>query len=187
MAYLKWFLLLFIGIPFELFAKLLSPILAFFVNEEGWLPQWLWWFQTPDNTCDGDAGHLKRWPRNGTFWTWMRRCAWLFRNSAYGFNFYVLGVHYEDGDEWWFEGDPTVGDKSGISGLCKWYLKRGGKLIGWQIYYVYHYQIFGVWKCVRIGAGWKLWGNTLADIASDPYCPHWAYLNPFKGSGREED
>lgn len=69
-----------------------------------------------------------------------------------------------------------------MSGLCKWYMERDGKLICWQIYYVYHYQIFGHWKCVRIGAGWKMWG----DVASDPYCPHWIYFNPFKGSGREE-
>lgn len=47
MSYFKWFLFLLIGVPFELFAKLLSPILACFVGEDGWLPKWLWMFQTP--------------------------------------------------------------------------------------------------------------------------------------------
>lgn len=75
---------------------------------------------------------------------------------------------------------------SGISGLCKWYLERDGKLIGWQIYYVHHYKIFGHWKCIRAGAGWKIWGDTQAEIETDPYCPHWAYFNPFKGSGLEK-
>lgn len=112
----------------------------------------------------------------------MRRCAWLFRNSAYGVNRYVLGVHYQDSDAYWIVGDPTVGDTSGVSGLCKWYLEREGRLIGWQIYYVKHYRFFGCWKCVRVGAGWKLWG----DIAADPWCPHWVYFNPVKGSGLEE-
>lgn len=182
MAYFKWALLLLIGVPFELFAKFLSPVLACFVDDRGWLPRCLWWFQTPDNSCDGDRGHKERWPRDGVFWTWMRRCAWLFRNSAYGFNRYILGIHYQDGDAYWIVGDPTVGDTSGVSGLCKWYLEREGKLIGWQIYYVKHYRIFGRWKCVRIGAGWKLWG----DIVADPWCPHWIYFNPVKGSGLEE-
>ena len=117
MAYLKWFLYLLIGVPFELFAKLLSSLLAYFVQDDGWLPKWLWMFQTPDNTCDGDRGHKERWPRDGVFWTWMRRCAWLFRNSAYGFNYYVLGVHYRTGDLAWHEGNPEIGDKSGVSGL----------------------------------------------------------------------
>ena len=124
MVYAKWFLLLFVSIPFELCARLISPILAFFVKGDGWLLDWLWPFQTPDNSCDGDAGHRERWPKDGTFWTWMRRCAWLFRNSAYGFNCYVTGVRYEEGDLHGHEGDPFVGDTSGISGLCRWYLER---------------------------------------------------------------
>ena len=52
MMYLKWFLFLLVGVPFELLAKLLSPILASFVGDDGWLPDWLYWFQTPDNSCD---------------------------------------------------------------------------------------------------------------------------------------
>jgi hypothetical protein len=181
MAYVKWFFLLIIGIPFELFAKVLSPVLACFVQANGWLPDWLWMFQTPDNTCDGDAGHRERWPRDGVIWIWLRRTAWLFRNSAYGFNFYVLGVKYLPTDAVTIEGDPGVGDTSGISGLCKWRLERDGKLYAWQIYYVRHYRIFGRWKCVRFGAGWKLWG----DIVADPQCPHWLYFHPIKGSGLE--
>lgn len=35
MAYFKWFLFLLIGVPFELFAKLLSPVLACFVQDDG--------------------------------------------------------------------------------------------------------------------------------------------------------
>lgn len=112
----------------------------------------------------------------------MRRCAWLFRNSAYGFNYFILGVHYEAGDLHWHEGNPEVGDLTGISGLCKWYMERNGKLICFQVYYVKHYQIFGHWKCIRAGAGWKMWG----EVESDPYCPHWVYFNPFKGSGLEK-
>lgn len=115
MAYFKWFLFLLIGVPFELSAKLLSPVLA------------------------------------------------------------------------WHEGNPEIGDKSGVSGLCRWFMERDGKLICWQVYYVKHYRIFGHWKCVRFGAGWKIWGDSQAEIEADPYCPHWLYFHPMKGSGLEED
>jgi len=32
----------------------LAPIVVLFASKEGWLPKWLWWFQTPDNPVDGD-------------------------------------------------------------------------------------------------------------------------------------
>lgn len=179
MVYLKWFLFLLIGVPFELFAKLISPILAFFVQENGWLPDWLYWFQTPDNSCDGDAGHRKRWPRDGVFWTWARRAAWLFRNSAYGFNYFILGIHYQPGDLHWHEGNPEVGDLTGISGLCKWFMERDGKLICFQFYYVRHYRIFGHWKCVRAGMGWKMWGGR----GKRPLLPALGLLQPLQGVG----
>lgn len=71
---------------------------------------------------------------------------------------------------------------TGISGLCRWYMERNGELICFQVYYVRHYKLFGHWKCIRAGVGWKMWG----DVVSDPYCPHWVYFNPVKGSGLEE-
>lgn len=183
MMYAFWALKILPALVVELVGKIGAPVLALFVDEDGWLPRFLWWFQTPDNSCDGDAAHMERWPRDGWGWTWLRRTAWLFRNSAYGFNYYVLGVHYQPGDLTWHEGDPSVGDTSGISGLCRWYLERDGELIGFQIYYVKHYRIFGTWKCVRFGMGWKLWG----DIEGDPDCPHWLYFHPMKGSGLAGD
>lgn len=57
MVYLKWLAYLLISVPFELFAKLISPILAFFVKD--------------DRMASGlalalpDSGQLVRW-RRGT-------------------------------------------------------------------------------------------------------------------------
>lgn len=181
MVYLKWILFLLIGVPFELFAKVLSPVLACFVGEDGYLPQWLYWFQTPDNSCDGDKGHRERWPKDGVFWTWLRRTAWLFRNSAYGFNIVAIGFKWQAGDVKTVDGDPAVGDRSGVSGLCKWRIVRDGKAVAFQIYYVKHYRIFGTWKCVRAGAGYKIWGDQTGQV----FGQHWLYFHPFKGSGRQ--
>lgn len=183
MVYAKWAAFVPLSFLVEIVGKLGSPVLAFFCDESGWLPSWLSWFQTPDNPCDGDAGHLERWPRNGLFWTWVRRTAWLFRNTAYGFNIDVIGFKHQEGDVKEVIGDPSVGDVSGVSGLCKWYVRRQGELVAFQIYYVKHYQIFGVWKCVRAGIGWKVWGSPGPGRV---YGQHWIYFHPLKGSGLEE-
>ncbi len=99
------------------------------------LPKWLWWFQTPDNPIDGDAGHLARWGDSMEPWPrYVRRVAWLWRNCGYGFNINVIGFHHQDGDVKEVIGDPTVGDNSGVSGVCRWRVYRGGKLVCFQYY-----------------------------------------------------
>lgn len=40
----------------EVIAVPAAFVLPFFANKEGWLPRWLWWFQTPDNSLNGDQG-----------------------------------------------------------------------------------------------------------------------------------
>lgn len=179
MVYIVWFLKIIPSVVVETFAKIISPILPFFCDKDGWLPSWLSWFQTPDNSCDGDRGHLARWPKNGVFWTWLRRTAWLFRNSAYGFNL-KLGFKYKDGDVRIDNGNTDVGDKSGISGVAHYRVYRDNKLVSFQEYIVYHYKIFGIWRCVRIGLGYKIWSEPTSKV----YGQHWVYFNPFKGSGR---
>lgn len=57
MLYLKWAAFLLPSFLMEIVGKVGAPILAFFVCSDGW------------------------------FWTWARRTAWLFRNTAYGFRF----------------------------------------------------------------------------------------------------
>ena len=178
MIYLKWAASLLPSFVMEIVGKIGSPVLAFFVDENGWLPSWLWWFQTPDNSCDGDEGHRARWPKDSAFWTWLRRTAWLLRNTAYGFHMSVLGIDVRESDYIAIFGDPNVGDQSGVSGWCRWNVLRGTKMIAWQFYWVWHYRVFGVWKCVRLGVGWKCWNEK-------PFtAQHWLYFHPMKGSGR---
>jgi hypothetical protein len=71
----------------------LAPLLALFWNtQDGWLDnatkkgpgprlyKWLSWFQTPDNSLDGDAGFQQNFPPS-----WWSKVHWLWRNPFYGF------------------------------------------------------------------------------------------------------
>ena len=57
MAFIKWILLIPLSFAMMLVGWSLAPILPLFADETGYLPRWLWWFQTPDNPIDGDRGH----------------------------------------------------------------------------------------------------------------------------------
>ena len=69
MCFLWWASLLIPSLVMSIVGRLLAPVLPIFCDEQGWLPSWLSWFQTPDNSCDGDAGHKERWPRDGFFFS----------------------------------------------------------------------------------------------------------------------
>ena len=173
--YLKWLLFLPASLAFDIFGRLLAPIVVLFADDEGWLPSWLWWWQTPANPIDGDAGHLARWGTStAPLATYVRRVAWLWRNCGCGFSVNVLGFHRQDG---------ATKQVFGVAGVCRWTVYRDGKAVAFQYYRVRHYRIFGVWKCVRIGAGWKVWGEPGAGSVFGQY---WAYFHPFKASGRQE-
>lgn len=178
MAYLVWLLKLIPSVSIELLAKAASPILALFCGADGWLPPWLSWFSTPDNSCDGDETHRSKWRGSDPLHSWMRRTAWLFRNSAYGFNLWI-GFHSKNGDIRILRGNPNVGDRTGVSGSVHYKVLRNGRLVAFQHYCVKHYRIFGAWRCVRFGIGYKIW----SDPSSKMYGQYWIYFNPFKGSG----
>lgn len=172
----KWAVRIPLDLLMAIVGRLVAPVLPFFVQENGYLPRWLWWFQTPDNTCDGDAGHLERWPRSGGIWTYLRRLAWFLRNVAYGFGIDVLGVEVLPTDSWIIEGDESAGDQSGISGTCYRRVYRGSKLVAFHLYYVKHYRLLGRPCCVRVSLGWKLFSSYEAGRKH-----HTCYANPIKG------
>lgn len=89
---IKWLLLIFPSLFIAVFARLLCPILPLFASEDGWLPSWLWWFQTPFDSLDGDSGSWERNPGTDAWSTYVRRVCWLWRNSGYGFDMRVCGV-----------------------------------------------------------------------------------------------
>ena len=85
-----------------LVAIILAPVLPVLAsNQEGWLdnhakwgvgprlPTWLSWFQTPDNSLDGDATFERL---NGiSYWS---KVKWLWRNPCYAFAIRYLTPEY---------------------------------------------------------------------------------------------
>ena len=97
MMYLKWALMVPVSLLLTVISFPLALVLPFFAKN-GWLPKWLWWFQTPDNSLYGDDG----WKTEHWVWryklpailaTYVGMVGWLWRNPAYGF-----GVVYMTGD-----------------------------------------------------------------------------------------
>ena len=150
----RWAGLAFAGTVFTVLAVLITPILPFLVRDNGYLPDWLSWFQTPDNPAFGDRqfhGTQMSWTRSKYLWT----VFWLWRNPAYGFDFTVLGMPVLPGfvvKRW---GDDMTSNSPLHNG---WVFRR--LIIGcesyWQFYLVHAWTET---KCLRINLGWKLWGD----------------------------
>ena len=174
MIFLKWLALMPASFFMSVVGRLFAPVLPLFADKDGWLPKWLWWFQTPDNPIDGDAGHRERWPSNTAFGTYTRRVAWLLRNVCYGFDSTVTGVKQMPGDVLIEKGNTQASDTNGISGSCWRELRRDGKLIAFHWYYILHYEWLGHTPCVRISLGWKLWNPAVTDKQ------YTNYFNPVK-------
>lgn len=135
----------------------LAPVAVVFVTDEGRLPRWLHWLDTPDNPLSAQV--IDRWfPAHDTpLKRWINNVSWLYRNSMYGFSEDVLGFTIEEGFSYQCIGDENVGNKPLHEGLVRRYLTSGGKTY-WQWYYVKLWSIFGHTFCLRANFGWKLWG-----------------------------
>lgn len=135
---------------------LLAPIVVLFATKEGWLPSWLNWFQTPDNSLDGDGGWRSEhflWLR----WVYARRVLWLWRNPTYGFDVSVLGykVPYAMMPE--IIGDNLVSNIPLHEGKVLRLYKECDKVSCFQFYLIKTYNFFGL-RCIRLHFGWKIWG-----------------------------
>ena len=138
MAYLRWLLLLPVMIAVTILTFPMAFVLPFFAQyREGWhdngniygygfyLPTWLNWFQTPDNSLDGDEGwQTLHWQWRFKFppkiATWIGRFGWLLRNPGQGY-----GVHYLVGDPitGTYTGNLAVNDSPGVEGQCFIYVQ----------------------------------------------------------------
>jgi len=165
MIYIKWALMAPLMIVLTVLTYPLAFILPLFAQEReglldngtktgmGWyLPSWLNWFQTPDNSLDGDYG----WRTEHWQWrfklptrlaTYVGRLGWLIRNPGYG-----VGVVFMTGDPILaaFSGNQAVNDSPGVEGYC---LVHSQGLFQW------------VWvkrisegKCVYCNFGWSIKG-----------------------------
>lgn len=167
------------GVIFSLLSVLLAPLLPLFASNDGWLPRWLLWFQTPDNSLDGDNGWKhEHWqwryylPYNVTIY--VGQVGWLWRNRAYGFDKTVLGAKVHPQYTIEIIGDPKVSNRPLIEGIVKRILKNSDGSVYWQIYYV---KKWSKTRCIRLNIGWKLWGNP----KPNDRCQFVVSFNPFIG------
>lgn len=143
---MSWFILAPFSLLFTLFAMIAAPVLPLFANANGWLPRWLWWFQTPDNSLDGDGGwkheHWQwRYKLPGQIATYIGRVGWLWRNPAYGLD---DALSIPRGDVLILWGSKLIAGEWEPYG---WYILI--TTTGWQLYWT--------WTWGRINLGWKLW------------------------------
>lgn len=154
-----WFLLLPAWLGFNLLAYFVAPVLPLFAKEsfgacdnnnamrtEPRLPDWLSWFQTPDNSLNGDGTFERLNPP--CYWS---RVTWLWRNPAYGFERSILAANVSAfrPDDIKVRGDVTIHDKEGGKvGFC---FVRIGPF--WNLVWIK--RIYGV-RCLYCNFGWNL-------------------------------
>lgn len=151
MIYITYTLLALISLPITLIALVLAPVLPLFASKEGWLPKALWWFQTPDNSLDGDSGwkdeHWQfRYKLPSSLSIYVGRVGWLLRNPAYAF-----GVKYIDGrvaPE--YKGDASIGDNQTA--------KEGWLFVKCEGLFQFTYvkRIGNSNKCLYVNLGWNI-------------------------------
>ena len=152
-----WFLLLPAWLGFNLLALVLAPVLPLFATEsfgacdnnnstrtEPRLPPWLSWFQTPDNSLNGDGTFERLNPP--CYWSQVK---WLWRNPAYGFERSVLAARIRPGDGLCFWGDAEIKDGSGGKpGYC--FVRIGPY---WNLAWIK--RLYGT-RCLYWNFGWNL-------------------------------
>lgn len=82
-------------------AYVLAPVVAIFCKDDGYLPNCLAWFQTQDAPLDAGVrdGYAGFDPNDSRWWN---RTKWLWRNPAYGFCYWPMGIPYVP-EDWTIE------------------------------------------------------------------------------------
>jgi hypothetical protein len=163
MMYIKYVFLLLLDLIGEVVNLLLAPIVVLFADDYGWLPKWLSWFQTNDNSLYGDHGwqteHLWFKNKENAEELWINKVRWLYRNDMYGFAINVLGANIHPDAVWEERGNPKVSTNP----LCNGYVYR--KLTnpdGKSYFQFYYVKQWSSKFAIRINIGWKIWGEQLA-------------------------
>jgi len=153
MIYLIYLLLVSVNLVLTLLAILIAPVLPLFANNAyGWidnaskedfgprLPKWLGWFQTWDNSLDGDASfQALNYP---SYWSQVK---WLVRNPLPTFALRTLSNPYYTV----VKGDPTIKDNDNA--------KAGWCLVSANGLFQFTSVIpIGFARCVYINFGWNV-------------------------------
>lgn len=154
--------------PFLALADILVTLFAWsavnwwvpiFADRHGYLPRWLKWFQTFDASLDwGWQGGTPGFNPDGSqHWN---RVKWIYRNPAYGFAYWALGISF-DPARWRvrrFVSTPSLElfVATGPNGLFNlYYHGRLGMLkLGWKAWNYYDTST-GRWKTKPWGPVWR--------------------------------
>ncbi|HJW26130.1 MAG TPA: hypothetical protein VJ576_14645 [Rhodocyclaceae bacterium] len=150
---MRYLLYLLANLAMEAVSFPLAFVLPFFARN-AWLPRWLWWFQTPDNSLEGDSG----WQNE--HWQWRKRLpkplctyvgytGWLLRNRAYGFKWTAIAAPVVQADLR-YKGDLGIKNRD--------HARAGLLRVSMDSYWQYKrvWQIPGRPRCVMLNFGWQL-------------------------------
>jgi hypothetical protein len=153
MIYIYYALLVPVSLLLTLVAILLAPVMPIFtVQKEGWLdnhstwgvgprlPDWLFWFMTPDNSLDGDATFERLNPPS--YWS---KVKWLWRNPAYSFALRYLNNPYYTK----VRGDKTIRDNDNAK--AGWCLVHANGLFQFVLI-----TPIGFSRCIYVNLGWNI-------------------------------
>ena len=154
MIYLMYIVLVPISLLITLMAVILAPLMPVFAKQqEGYLdnggsygivprlPKWLFWFQTWDNSLDGDATFEAANPPS--YWS---KVKWLWRNPAPSFAIKTLKSPYIAS----YKGDPTIKDNDNAK--AGWLLVKANGLFQ----FAYIKRIFSTSRCIYVNCGWNI-------------------------------
>jgi len=165
MIYIKYIFLVPISLVITLLALITAPVMPLFAKDAlGWLnngsqfgvgprlPKWFSWFQTPDNSLNGDETFERI---NGiSYWS---KVKWLWRNPAYAFALEYIHSPYTTE----VFGDPTIKDNDNAkAGYC--FVKANGLF---QFTWI---ATIGFSRCFRITLGWNIMGLVDPNIKVKP-------------------
>ena len=153
MIYLIYPFLALINFLTTIFAYIFAPLLPLFATQQiGWcdnhsieqvgprLPKWLNWFQTPDNSLDGDLTfYLANHP---CYWSQVK---WIWRNPAYSCGLRYLTFPYDAS----FKGNNLIKDNdNAISG---WVLVNANGLFQFVAIIPNGFS-----RCIMVNLGWNI-------------------------------
>ena len=168
MIYLVYLFLVPVSLGLTLLAVILAPVMVLFKVKKLWwcdnhsyqavgpvLPSWLNWFNTPDNTLDGDATFKSQNPPS-----YLSHIKWLWRNPAYSFALHYLNAPYETS----VAGDPTIKDNDNAK--AGWCLVHANGLFQFRLVLP-----IGFSRCLYCNFGWNVMG--LVDPNVNPKPEQW--------------
>lgn len=163
-TWLKWGALALLSLLAKVLNYPLALILPVFASEDGYLPKVLSWFQTPDNSLDGDTGWKEehwqwRYKLPLTLAIYVGRVGWLWRNSLYGFKIDVLGFEVKEDFDFRWIGNKDVSDRPLSRGYVYRKVVNKDGTRAFQFYLIYPYSFTEEKRCLRLMFGWKLWQN----------------------------